>query len=476
MRRTIRRLNEHDGSLPISRLGQLPDSKVHPTMSTASLKQLPLFELHDDPSTNDTEESRETNRKAARTGTFIDNMKLPVHGWFRYSAGFSAQWVESVIDSLHPQLGVLDPFCGSGTTLLAAESKRVRSIGFEPHPFVFRAAQAKLSWNTDTRQLLAAGDRLLDAAARLTVSSNNDPLLSKCYDPTTLGRLDALRVAYAHRDSQSQEHGKIDQLLFLCITSILRECSTAGTATWQYVLPRHTKKKTREPFDAFRNRLRRMASDIQHCKTSEYSDDARILLTDARNHPGYPDRLFDLVVTSPPYPNNYDYADATRLEMTFWRELQSWGELHGAVRKYLMRSCSQHTAIDKLILSEILMSRELDPIRDEITPVCSELETIRLERGGKKTYHRMIAAYFVDLAQVFRTLRRLCSDNSNLCFVVGDSAPYGVYVPTEKWLGTLALAAGFKSFRFDQIRERNTKWKNRKHRVPLKEGHLWISG
>lgn len=30
------------------------------------------------------------------------------------------------------------------------------------------------------------------------------------------------------------------------------------------------------------------------------------------------DQKANLVITSPPYPNNYDYADATRLEMMFW--------------------------------------------------------------------------------------------------------------------------------------------------------------
>jgi len=30
--------------------------------------------------------------------------------------------------------------------------------------------------------------------------------------------------------------------------------------------------------------------------------------------------------------------------------------------------------------------------------------------------------------------------------VIGDAAPYGVYLPVEKWLGQLALAAGFKRF------------------------------
>jgi hypothetical protein len=58
----------------------------------------------------------------------------------------------------------------------------------------------------------------------------------------------------------------------------------------------------------------------------------------------------------------------------------------------------------------------------------------------------------------------------------GSATTRIVYVPVERWLGELALAAGFTSYRFEKTRDRNTKWKNRKHRVPLHEGHLWVQG
>ena len=77
----------------------------------------------------------------ARSGTFADNMKLPVHRWFRYSAGFSGEWAEQLIRGRSPSV-VLDPFSGSGTTLLAAEAAGVLSFGFESHPFVARIATA----------------------------------------------------------------------------------------------------------------------------------------------------------------------------------------------------------------------------------------------------------------------------------------------------------------------------------------------
>jgi hypothetical protein len=51
-----------------------------------------------------------------------------------------------------------------------------------------------------------------------------------------------------------------------------------------------------------------------------------------------------------------------------------------------------------------------------------------------------------------------------------------VYLAVDKWLGELALSAGFKSYSFEKIRYQNIKWKNRKHRVALHEGKLWIEG
>jgi hypothetical protein len=73
--------------------------------------------------------------KTARSGTFTDNMKLPVHRWFRYSAGFSADWVKQLIDNKikNRHFALLDPFAGSGTTLLAAQACNVSGTGFETH-------------------------------------------------------------------------------------------------------------------------------------------------------------------------------------------------------------------------------------------------------------------------------------------------------------------------------------------------------
>src|SRR6188508_1126867 len=78
------------------------------------------------------------------SSTFIKNLALPVHRWFRYSAGFSAEWVQQVIRAERKEVRLFDPFAGSGTTLIAAEQLGVQALGIDAHPFVSRIARAKL--------------------------------------------------------------------------------------------------------------------------------------------------------------------------------------------------------------------------------------------------------------------------------------------------------------------------------------------
>jgi hypothetical protein len=298
-------------------------------------------------------------------------------------------------------------------------------------------------------------------------------LLRKCYSTEVLVRLAALRDSYIETRAGHNETG---ELLWLAITSILRECSGVGTAQWQYVLPNKTKARVADPFLAFLARAKLFCSDIREMKRDGAGALANVELTDARTLAAFShlQNRVNLVVTSPPYPNNYDYADATRLEMTFWGEIDGWGDLQGAVRRHLVRSCSQHSAAEKLRLDELLADDAIAPIRGELTAVCGQLAEIRETKGGKKTYHTMVAAYFVDLARAWKALHPLCAANADVYFVIGDSAPYGMHVPAERWLGDLALAAGFREWSFEKVRDRNIKWKNRKHRVPLKEGNLWV--
>ena len=423
--------------------------------------QLALFEIE------------KSNGKVDLTSTFADNMKLPIHRWYRYTAGFSGSWVRKLIDKENVQ-NVLDPFGGSGTVMLEGEFAGINTIGIEAHPYIYRIAKAKLSWQIDHQEFKESAKSLLKKAKIKKIDKSEYPkLIEKCYPLEILEKLEALKEAWF----ESKEKTELKELNWFVITAILRTTSPVGTAQWQYIQPSKTKGKVIDVFQAFEAKVYEMAQDMRNMQRRyPNASKSKVFMEDARDMPSVPDNWADLVITSPPYANNYDYADATRLEMTFWGDIKGWGDLQEKVRRFLVTACTQHVTSIKEQAEEIIESPLLTPIREEINEVYNKLAETRLTKGGKKNYHLMIIAYFNDLSKVFQELRRVTKKDCKVCFVVGDSAPYGVYVPVDRWLGELALYAGFNSYEFEKLRDRNTKWKNRKHRVPLHEGRLWING
>lgn len=414
-----------------------------------------------------------TNGKKDTSSTFVGNMSVPIHKWYRFSAGFSAEWVRQFLrlQKAKDHEHILDPFAGSGTALLEAETCGLVGLGLEAHPFIFKVADAKLAWRADSIQLGDAAEDLLRRAKAITVRTDDPPdLVKKCYDRRSFEKISSLILALKETDADES----IQKLLWLALVSVFRECSGAGTAQWQYVLPNQRKASVSEPYSAFAEKAAMMIHDMRLRQALPSGPQATVSRDDARICDSVEDGWADIIVTSPPYANNYDYADATRLELTVLGEIERWSDLHDAVRSHLIPSCTQHVSKHRNETNEILSDPILDPIREEITLRCEKLSALSEERRGRKAYHTMIAAYFKNMAQVWRQLRRVTREGGTVCFVVGDSAPYGVHVPVDEWLGKLALESGFHGYRFEKTRDRNLKWKNRKHRVPLHEGRLWV--
>lgn len=412
------------------------------------------------------------------SATFADNMSLPIHKWYRYTAGFSAVWANQLIkqEKENGRTRIIDPFAGSGTILLESEFEGVESMGIEAHPYIYRIAKTKLKWNYSADNFKEGALSLLENARAKSITKKEYPkLISSCYPLETIQKLEALKRTWLETDQVEE----IKDFNWFLITSILRSTSPVGTAQWQYIQPNKTKANVLDPFIAFETKVHVMYTDMKRLQRQSrilHVADSQIFNEDARNIQSIPDGWGNLVITSPPYANNYDYADATRLEMTFWGDITGWADLQENVRINLIRACTQHVSKLGSEIDAILSNEKLSSIHSELVKVYSTLKEERLKHGGKKNYHFMIAAYFKDLAEVFHSLRRVTREGCLMCFVIGDSAPYGIYVPVDKWLGELAISAGFNNYSFEKLRDRNTKWKNRKHRVPLHEGRLWING
>ncbi|MEH2056296.1 MAG: DNA methyltransferase [Nostoc sp.] len=196
------------------------------------------------------------------SSTFINNMKLPVHRWFRFSAGFSAQWVETIITQAKErgETTVLDPFSGSGTTLLASEKLGVECLGIEAHPFVVRIARAKLLYQTDADTYLEHIEKVIKCAENVQPCVDTYPkLIHECFSISSLESLDRLRQSWEKLADDSSE----SQLVWLTLVSILRHVSHAGTAPWQYILPNKKKQYSLDAMSAFGLMAESIATDMR---------------------------------------------------------------------------------------------------------------------------------------------------------------------------------------------------------------------
>lgn len=419
-----------------------------------------------------------------RLGTFQDNLRAPIHRWFKYPAGFSYILVETLIDDqgLAPGHWLLDPFAGCGTTSVVAKQHGIHSIGIEAHPFVWWVAKVKCFWEYDLQSLRHTMLRLIAYLhqAELTATGTLDKfpaLVHKCYSPANLRKLDFIRETIVHWDCKQEER----DFFLLALTDTLRTASKAGTG-WPYIAPsKYHQKQERDAIEAFCRQVQAMYKDLLVTQEQRHPGpvECRLLLMDARDpYPIEPESI-DLAVTSPPYLNNYDYADRTRLEMYFLGWASSWRDITEQVRDKLIIAAT--TQIRRTEFSDDPLSPELREraprIYAQLSDSIHQLQEMRSYKGGKKSYDLMVAGYFNDMFRVLKQVYRVLKTGSEFVLVLGDSAPYGVYIPTDEYLGELGLAAGFGDYHIRELRERGGKWGHnpQRHKVMLRESLLTLA-
>lgn len=419
-----------------------------------------------------------------RLGTFQDSLRAPVHRWFKYPAGYSYKLVEVFIEDnqLDGTSWLLDPFVGCGTTAVVAKQRGVNCVGIEAHPFVHWVAQIKCFWEYNLSSLRTNMNTLLSHLQEIpplpspSVLDEFPELVRKCYSSENLWALKYIRDTILSWDCPPEER----DFFLLALTDTLRAASWAGTG-WPYIAPSKYHEKTERPaLPTFAQTLQNMFRDLTVVLSNRapHRPEIRLLLMDARELYPIEQQSVDLAITSPPYLNNYDYADRTRLEMYFFGWAKTWHDITEQVR-------------DRLIVSATTQIRRSDPalhqlapeLRDadaavyyELSAKVAELSRRRKSKGGKKNYDLMVVGYFNDMFRVLQQVYRVLKRGASFVLVLGDSAPYGVYIPTEEYLGRLGVGIGFSGFHIQPLRARGTKWKNnpQRHDVSLKEGILTL--
>ncbi len=391
----------------------------------------------------------------------------PFDRWLRYPAGFSEQALQAsfaVLDDVRAPGLVVDPFCGVGTVGTAARSRGLGFVGIEAHPWIAHAAALKFVAPGPVEGLLAAATSVTADLQPSDISDEHE-LVHRAFAPDILALLVALRERIRCSTDPWRDH------LELALLSNLR--THAGVKVgWPYQLPDCPRvPQSSDPIGQLLRRVTMMASDL-----AAYAGEApaaTIVRGDSRAVSSWQEADTDEAVgaiSSPPYLNNFDYADATRLELYFSGAVSTWKELCTDVRAGMIVATTQQSSVANAEQALDDLAR-WQGVQVHIKRIIDLLERERIRRGRGKEYSRVIAPYFNGLGQVVEHLAERLPKGAPVAFVVGDSAPYGVYIDTPSIVMTVGAEAGLTPLGAQSLRSRGMKWRTNgtRHQVPLSE-------
>ena len=383
----------------------------------------------------------------------------PFHDWYRFVLSFPPHLVREYIErfELKSKNTLLDPFCGTGTTLVEAKLHHLRGIGIEANKMAHFACHVKCNWNVDATDFFESCQTIAKRAKKRIAVIKRDYafseeqfglILKDSIDPVPLHRTLILREIIEEQDSTFKEH----QLLALA-TSTVRYCSNLHFGPEVGVSQK--KKIDSDAVECWLSAAQRMYQDLLEIKRTNNKQTYHpsvIHFGDSRNVDFFLEKKsIDAVFTSPPYPNEKDYTRTTRLESVLLGFLNTKSELR-EMKEGLLRSNTRNVYKDDKDDEFILHNKEVMKIADEI-----EKKRIQLGKtsGFEKQYHRVVRLYFGGMARHLESLKPFLKKGAMLGYVVGDQASFlQVYIPTGKILGEIAVHLGYKLESIELFRTR----------------------
>lgn len=393
----------------------------------------------------------------------------PIHGWYRFVLSFPPHLVREYLNKFDARSGqtILDPFCGTGTTLVESKLHGIRTIGIEANPVAALASAVKTNWSINPHDLRRTASKIGREAQRFlpAVGSPPDSQLV-CEQPTLYGTLDLTeeqnklilqgsispmplhRTLYLRSLIESSDPGLRDHQRIALAWTIV---NTASNLRFGPEVGVTSPKQDADVVADWVDHVERMAKDLSEIQ--RFRDCESIVhMADARTIPSeIPDCSVDLVFTSPPYPNEKDYTRTTRLESVILGYISSKQDLRN-LKRGLIRSNTRNVYITDADDLEV----QFIP---EIQRLASEIEKKRIELGKtsgfERLYHRVTKLYFGGMARHFRELRRVLKPGALLGYVVGDQASYlRVMIRTGELIGQIAEREGFELVGIDLFRTR----------------------
>ncbi|MEP7294421.1 MAG: DNA methyltransferase, partial [Chloroflexota bacterium] len=278
------------------------------------------------------------NRKLV---SYQGNKNTKLHNWLKYKEGFSAQLVENLLDDfgLTPGQKILDPFAGSATTLLVAQTKGLNAVGIEILPVCHLAWEAKSNYpHYNLAAMLEIQTWLQTTTAGLgEIPFPHIPITESAFPEDQEQKL----MWYAGQLDTLISDEKIKNLLRLMLMSILEDISfTRKDGQYLRWDSRSTKAQQRDqrridadkaPYKTFfkgelsdisdelLQAFNRILFDIKTMQNDviEPAEQQLIEGSALKVMPSLEPNQFDSVITSPPYCNRYDYTRTYALELAF---------------------------------------------------------------------------------------------------------------------------------------------------------------
>jgi DNA modification methylase len=391
------------------------------------------------------------------------------HDWYRFVLSYPPHLVRQYLYEfkLNKEDIVLDPFCGTGTTLVESKLQNISSIGIEANPFAHFASSVKTDWLIDHRELLEIAVIVRDLAE---LEINRQGLSDS---PTLMNlNLNSLRKLTPEQEKLILKDSISPLPLHKCLTLIdiidiyrntefykYLALALANSAVFHFSNLKFGpevgvgKKKQDAPvISTWFRQISKIARDIEYSKSLNTIGSSKVLLWDSRNLKnqlnGY---KISAVITSPPYPNEKDYTRTTRLESVLLGFINNKDELR-KFKKELIRSNTRG-----------VYSGDNDDIYvrsfPEIQRIAEEIENKRIELGKtsgfERLYHKVTKLYFGGIAKHLIDLQPFLKPNAHLAYVVGDQASYlKIMIRTGKIIGDIAQSLGYEIERIDLFRTR----------------------
>ena len=377
------------------------------------------------------------------------------HDWYRFVLSYPPHLVRHYFEkfNLDHDAVVLDPFCGTGTTLVEAKKNGLVSVGIEAVPMSHFASSTKVQWRVNLSELNSVVDRVLSRASDRLPSS---PMLEFNAEQTTIILKNSICEQPLHHCLVLQQAiaaeppSALRDLLNLALAYVTVH-DASNLKFGPEVGIRRRRRETADVLACWHRKVTVMAEDLTEyadladVPASCYRGDARTL----RSH--LKPCSIDAVITSPPYPNEKDYTRTTRLESVLLGFLSNKQELR-SFKQSLIRSNTRN--VYKVDDDDRWLKSH-----SKIVQLAQDIEARRIElqktSGFERLYHRVTTLYFGGMKRHLQDLRPALKPGAQLAYVVGDQASFfQIMIRTGELLAEIAAEVGYTVKETDLFRTR----------------------